>query len=71
MYTHLKRKEAKKREESYDLVKLLCTFVNYGMAKEYFTPPETTENTGFAEDLKNMAPGLDLSKYEEYLEDRP
>jgi len=68
MYTHLKRLERKKANETYDIVKLICTFINYQMAKEYFTPPETVENEGFMDDIKNIDPNFDEEKYKEYLE---
>ena len=69
MYAHLKKKERKVKEEQFDLFKLLCMFVNYPMAKEYFTEPESTTNVGFLDDLKAIDPNFDASKYEEYLED--
>lgn len=52
----------------YDMVKLICSFINPAGAKEFFMPPETVENTGFAFDLAAMDPNFDISKYSEYME---
>ena len=53
----------------YDLVKLVCSFINPTAAEAYFSvKPESVENTGFAEDLKKLDPNFDESKYSEVLE---
>ena len=53
----------------YDLAKMLCSFINWDMAKHAFTKPESVENTGFLEDLQKLDPSFDMSKYEELLEE--
>jgi hypothetical protein len=69
MYAHLKRKDKKRKDEVYDLAKMICTFINQPMAQEYFTPPETTENLGFEADIRAMDPTFDMTKYAEFLEE--
>lgn len=69
MYAHLKKKERKQKDEIYDIVKLICTFINHEAAQTYFTDPDTVENVGFADDLLAIDPNIDMSKYAEYLEE--
>ena len=67
LYAHIKRDERRKYNENYDLVKLMCSFINYAMAKEMFTEPEHTENVGFLDDLKKLDPNFNPAKYEDIL----
>lgn len=69
MYAHLKRKDKKRKDEAYDLAKMICIFINQPMAEKFFMPPETTENTGFEADIKAMDPAFDMSQYADYLEE--
>ena len=68
MYAHLKKIERRNHNQMYDLAKMVCSFVNYNMAKAVFTEPETVENTGFLDDLKKLDPNFDEAKYSEYLD---
>lgn len=69
MYTHLKRHERREYKKMYDLVKLVCSFINPAAAEQHFlAKAETVENTGFLDDIRRMDPSFDASKYEDVLE---
>ena len=69
MYTRLKSHESKQYARMYDLVKLICSFINPEAAGEFFsTKPESVENAGFYDDLRNLDPKFDKSKYTDMLE---
>jgi hypothetical protein len=69
LYAHVKRHELLKRDQMHDLANFICAFINPGAAKALFTEPEFVENTGFLDDLKNLDPRFDASKYSDLLED--
>ena len=69
LYSHIKRQQAMRYKEMHDLAKMICAFINPGMAKEWFTKPVTVENTGFLEDMKKIDPSFDSEKYKTFLEE--
>jgi hypothetical protein len=48
---------------------MICTFINPDMAKKVFNETEVHESEGFEDDLKNIAPGLDVEKFRAVLGD--
>lgn len=53
----------------FDMVKMLCSFINPHAAEVYFSPKiEVVENTGFYDDLKAIDPKFNRKEYEDIVE---
>lgn len=53
----------------YDLAQLLCAFISPKSAQNLFTKPESTENTGFIDDLKKLDPNFDPKVYSDFIDE--
>ena len=69
MYAQVRKDEKKQYDMSYNLVKLVCSFINPERAQRMFTEGEHINNEGFAEDLKSFDPNFKEDTYSDVLEE--